>query len=144
MLEILIPILVIIATITVTMLDNYSTKTLITYRYLQKTNKEFEKKSEEFYKKRSVMDDELNPFARRFMKRFGLIKGMSYFSFVARAPIFALLYYLALIDEPLFYSVFPVMTFYFGIIFSQTIHSIIYNKRAKEFGFDLAEESKKI
>jgi len=135
---------IVTAILLVAFMDNWSTKTLITYRYLQRTDKKFREKSEEYQKDRSIIDDELNPFARRFMKYFGLLKGMTIFSILIRTPIFVLLFYLSLIDEPMFYSVYPIVMFYFGMIFSQILHAYIFEKRANKFGYNLKEKAKEI
>jgi len=123
----------------VVMLDNWSTTTLLCYDYALYSDTTFKQKIHNLYKKKGFLINELNPIARCFMKKFGYVKGTQIFSAFIRVPVFFFLFFVSLLDDPMFYMMFPFLMFYTGIIFSQILRAVAVTKRAKKLDYDLSK-----
>ena len=98
----------------------------------QKRNKWFE-----YAKQQDELKNELNTSAQKFMRKFGIERGMIMHSLVIGIPFLVsivLVIYFGII--PLWVG-FVVLAFMFGQLYSQFITSYTYSQRCKKIGIEL-------
>jgi len=137
MMEIVLFVLAALAIYIVASLDSWSTQTLLLYNYALYHDEKFRSKVQDIVEQEGFLKNELNPLARWFMKKFGVFRGMRYFSALIRVPIFFWLLYISTLSEPMFYAAYLFVMFYAGILIGQIVRALAISKRIKKIDYDI-------
>ena len=133
---ILISIAFFICIIILNTIDRWSTRTLFSYQKLWAVNEQFRNKLVERNLQQETQN-EMNPFARKFMNKFGVSKGMKIFTVVFVMPLIVIfcLGIMFEIYDPIFTAIYS--SFYVGAIYVQVMRALYAKKITKQYGVEL-------
>jgi len=121
----------IIGFILIEALDHWSTNTIFKYNDAVVNDTIKRNKFFDYVKQKGGTINELNPFARYFMKRFGFNKGMWIFTFSYNVPYFIVFFALIYFDYFPLDLGYVVLAFLIGSLYSQILKARTITKRCK-------------
>jgi hypothetical protein len=122
-----------VALIIILIIDIWSTNIAFNYNKLILNNRKFVDDLLES-KKQDVYSSELNPVARGFMKKFGVLKGMIINSIVLNIPIYLILALLVIFEYVKIEYIMCLVTFHMGAIYMQAWKSYVSRRDFKKIG----------
>lgn len=118
-------------------LDHWSTVTIFKYNDALVNDEVKREKFFGYIREKGGSINELNSFARYFMKRFGLIKGMRIFTMIYTIPYFtAILVSIYLDVLPIEFG-FILLSLMIGALYVQILKARTIRKRCKLLGVEL-------
>lgn len=118
-------------------LDRWSTSTLFKYNTMMMHREEDRNKWLENNRKIGETQNEMNSFARIFMKKFGIEKGMKIFTLIWNVPWLTVVMISVYFNAISLNFVYILLAFYIGALYVQIMRAMEVRKRTKKLGIKI-------
>jgi hypothetical protein len=125
------------AFMSVNYMDRWSTWTLFRYQRMLNESEVDRNKWIENNKKIGETQNEMNSFARIFMNKFGIQKGMKVFTLVWNVPWFVVVMVSVYFNVISLNFVYILLAFYVGALYVQIMRAMEVRKRTKKLGIKI-------